>query len=167
MTGQEGPKATFLWWLGGETGQEMWLWKPARAHPTMTFSVAGVKPQPELPSCVPSWMTEPNPGAFSVPGSLPPRFLLTRYAGQRPGRKWVQQRAPVHCLWGTTPRSNHWLHEGENGKTWDALKTGSEMLWVPPSSPVCGSHLGFWNHNSHWEAPSPPAEGSTCLWMVT
>lgn len=47
-------KGDIFMMVGGETGQEMWLWKPARAHPTMTFSVAGVKPQPELPSCVPS-----------------------------------------------------------------------------------------------------------------
>lgn len=109
-------------------------------------------------------MTEPKSGAFPVPGSLPPKALLTRYAGQRPGRKWVQQGQCAQPLRNNPTLYNHWLYEGGNGKTWDALKTGSEMLWAS----ICGSLLGFWEHYCPWDALLHLKVADVAgLWMAT
>lgn len=107
-----------------------------------------------LPVCLPEWQNQNLEHSLSQVPFHPGICWPDMQARDQEGSEF--SRANVRCLWGTTPHSNHWLLEGENGKTWDALKTGSEMLWAP----VCGSLLGFWDHPSTWEAPSLPAEGS-------
>lgn len=109
-----------------------------------------------LPVCLPEWQNQNLEHSLSQVPFHPGLCWPDMQARDQEGSEF--SKANVCCLWGTIPHSNHWLHEGENGKTWDALKTGSEMLWAP----VCGSLLGFWDHNSTWDAPSPPAEGSRC-----
>lgn len=168
MTGQEGPKVTFLWWLGGgwdRSGNVVTDTSKGSSHYDF-FSSWGENPSLSfLPVCLPEWQNQSLEHSLSQVPFHPGPCCPDMQARDQEGSEF--SKAPVHCLWGTTPHSNHRLHEGENGKTWDALKTGSEMLWAPTLPPVCGSHLGFWDHNSNWEAPSPPAEGSTRLWMVT
>lgn len=121
---------------------------------TMETSRRWGKPQHELSSCPPSWMTEPKPRAFPFPGPLPPRALLTRYAGQRPGRKWAQQGACALPLRSNSTLQSRtaWVWKPQCIRHFFTLKMQSEMLWAP----ICG-----WFSVILGEATSPPADGSS------
>lgn len=117
-----------------------------------------------LPVCLPEWQNQNLEHSLSQVPFHPGLCWPDMQARDQEGSEF--SRANVRCLWGTTPHSNHWLHEGENGKTWDALKTGSEMLWAS----VCGSLLGFLRaitvlgmHLLHLKV----ADAAAGLWMAT
>lgn len=138
---------------GADMGQEMWLWKPANV--SSYFCSGGVNPSI---SFLPEWQNQ-TPEYSPVLGSLPPRALLNRYAGQRPGRKWAQQGSCALPL-RRTPVYSHLTAECKNSKAPDAfffiLKTGSELLGAP-FVVLCASGI-ITNHT--WEAAFPPADGS-------
>lgn len=152
--GTKRTKGDIFMMAGGETGQEMWLWKPANI--SSHFFRGWGKPQHQLPSCVPSWTTELKPRVFpSVPGSLPPSSANQICRPET--RKEVSSAGPPCSASEENPSIQSPL-SAKTAKQEMLFFYIKNRIWAT-ESPICGLRW-FRNPNCTWETVFPPADGS-------